>query len=304
MLRDEVGALVAAGGLDHVPLALSVRAPAGDVDWVQHAALGERFYAASLSKQVTGAAVAVLVQRGLLDVDAPIGAFLPDLPAWRDIVTPRHLLHHLGGLPEPDSLAGPGHWTSAVAMQRLRESPDLVSVPGTAYRYSNAGYICLAGVVEQVSGQLFAGFVRQSLFAPLGLLDLDFTDTPTFPQLAGMGPALPLSLGDGGIWTTASAFAGWLDHQNRDTLGLAALVQQAGRLADGTPTDYGWGIGIRAFRGHPYFIHGGGWPGATAKAVRCPELGIAVAALAAGDSTDQLGELVDRVLELAADAAD
>jgi CubicO group peptidase (beta-lactamase class C family) len=288
---------VAAAGLEGTTVAVSVRSPGSEIDWLQDCAVGDRLYAASLSKQVTAAAVAVLVRRGMLDVDAPIGSFLLDLPSWRNQVTSRHLLHHLGGMLEPDCMAGPGHWTSLLALQRLQESPDLVTAPGTVYRYSNAGYICLEAIVERVSRQSFGNFVRTELFDPLGLADLDFTAAPDFPQLAGMGDILPLSLGDGGIWTTSAAFADWLDHQNRDTLGLEALVLQPGRLSDRTLTDYGWGIGLRELRGHPLLIHGGRWPGATAKAVRCPALGLSVAAFSTSSDPNSINVLVDKVLE-------
>jgi hypothetical protein len=124
---------VAAAGLESQTVAVSVRSPGGGIDWLQDCAVGDRLYAASLSKQVTAAAIAVLVRRGILDVDAPIGSFLLDLPSWRNQVTSRHLLHHLGGLLEPDCMAGPGHWTSPLALQRLQESPDLVTAPGTGF---------------------------------------------------------------------------------------------------------------------------------------------------------------------------
>ena len=43
-------------------------------------------YAGSLAKQITGACAAILAQRGVLDPDAPIGEWLPELPAWRERV--------------------------------------------------------------------------------------------------------------------------------------------------------------------------------------------------------------------------
>jgi CubicO group peptidase (beta-lactamase class C family) len=299
MLSD-IETLVASAGLARVPLALSVRARDRSLDWGQGVwpdgrpvAVADRFYGASLAKQVTGAAIALLARRGDLDIDRPIGDVLLDLPAWRREVTSRHLLHHLGGLPEMDELGGPGHRTSARVLTALAGSPNLVSVPGAAFRYSNAGYICLATIVERVSGMSFDLFARRDLFDPLALTDIDVDATPSCPQLAGMGDVLPLSFGDGGLWTSAPAFADWLDHQNRDALGIASLVQQPGRLNDGTPTDYGWGIGLRKLAGHDLFIHGGGWPGAYSKAVRSPSLGLSIVALAATDTQAGVIALVD-----------
>lgn len=304
MRDDEVPELVAAHGLADAPLALSVRSPTGDLDWVQGTwaagtpvAARDRFYGASLAKQVTGAAVAVLVQRGLLDVDAPIGAIFRELPDWLGQVTPRHLLHHLGGLPEVVRESAGEQWTNAKVLELLLRETGLRSPPGTVFRYSNVGYICLVGVIERVSGASLASFVRESLFDPPGLGDLDFTTAPDFPQLTGMGEILPLTQGSGGIWTSAAAFANWLDHLNRDTLGVATLVQQPGHLADGTLNDYGWGIGLRKLGAHDLFIHAGGWPGAYSKSTRCPALGLSIVGLAATDADAGVIALVNAVTD-------
>src|SRR5262245_56962981 len=56
----------------------------------------DRFYGASLAKQITGATVAVLVRQAGLDPDFAVGRII-ELPAWGADVTIRHLLHHLGG---------------------------------------------------------------------------------------------------------------------------------------------------------------------------------------------------------------
>jgi CubicO group peptidase (beta-lactamase class C family) len=295
--ESEVAALVGAAGLTDAPLALSIRSRGERLDWVQNAAASEPFYGASLAKQVTGAAVALLVQRNLLDVDAPIGATLSELPAWGHEVTARHLLHHLGGIPQVDRPAAPGRWTNEAVMAQLRRSPALEAQPGVGFRYSNAGYVCLATIIERITGQRLADFARRNLFEPLGLRGIAFTDSPGYSQLAGMGDVLPQTLGGGGLWTTAAAFADWLDHQNRDTLGLAALMQQPGRLTDGTPTDYGWGIGLRRFGPHPLYIHAGGWPGAYSKGVRCPALQLSIIALTATDKDTPVLELVNAALE-------
>lgn len=112
-----------------------------------------------------------------------------------------------------------------------------------------------------------------------------------------MGDQLPLSVGDGGLWTTAEGFALWLDSQNRDALGTASLVEQPGVLSDGTRTDYGWGIGLRAYKGAPMFVHGGGWQGASARAIRIPHLRLSLAVFTTGNSPNALDGFVTAVLE-------
>lgn len=138
-----------------------------------------------------------------------------------------------------------------------------------------------------------AEFAATRLFEPLQLDGIGFaTDITALPQTALLGPHLPLTHGGLGLWATARTFVQWLDHQNRDTLGIAALVTTPGRLNDGTPVDYGWGLGLRQHRGRPLLIHGGEWMGAQAKAVRSPELGVAFACLVAGTDAERLNDLV------------
>lgn len=263
----------------------------------------DRFYAASLAKQVTGTAAALLVQDGQLDPDAPIARYLDDLPGWARPITARHLAHHTAGLPEAGiaEAAVQNDWTEDAALAYLAGLAALPYAPGTAYRYANLGYILLARLVSTISGRGFPEFVSDRLDLPDGM---GFTDRiARFSQSASLGPRLPLTTGDGGLWTTGGAFAYWLAAQNADRQRLASLVTEPAQLIDGTPVPYGWGLGLRSFRDKPLFIHGGEWPGAVAKAVRCPSLGIAVVALASGPSVEAVSALVDTVLGQLADDA-
>lgn len=307
LTRRELAGLAQNVGLGTLPLAVAALGPSGLVDhvqgfWADGQPVGpaDLFYGASLTKQLTGAVIALLSQQGLLDVDAPLGRHLPDLPSWRDAVTLRQLLHHTAGLPGAASIQpGDAHWTNARALAHLRQLAALPHPPGSAENYSNLGYVCLATVAEAVSGRSFGSCVATSLAKPLGIADFDVWEgerPPPHRHLLHMGPGLPLSTGDGGLWTTARAFVAWLDSQNRDALGIADLVQQPGRLTGGQPISYGWGIGLRSFRGHDMFIHGGGWRGASAKALRCPALGLSVVVLSAADSSAAVNALAERAL--------
>lgn len=259
----------------------------------------DRFYGASLAKQFTGAAVAILVHDGRLDPDQPVARYLSDLPLWAADITPRQLAHHIAGLPAGGVLEAqaPGDWTEDFVSAALAALPGLATPPAVGYAYSNLGYILLARLVERISGEPFAAFVNARLLAPLGIEGMGFArDITAYPQVAHMGHCLPLTQGDGGLWSTSRSFALWLHRQNQDALGLADIVEAPGQLANGMNTPYGWGLGLRSHRDHRLLIHGGEWTGTVAKAVRCPALGIAVIAMAANCPFQTLDHLVEMAL--------
>ena len=260
----------------------------------------DRFYVASLAKQVTGAALALLVCDGVVDPGRPVSDYVGGLPHWSGAITPRQLAHHTSGLPPAGELeAGlSGDWTDAFVFDALSELPELSSPPDATYSYSNAGYVLLAQIIAAASGMPLAELASRRLFEPLGLRDIGYLSILAGqPHLPLLGPSLPLSHGDGGLWSTARSFAQWLQQQNRDTLGIAQLTTAPGELNDGTPVDYGWGLGLRQHRGRPLLIHGGERQGAAANAVRSPELDLAVVGMAAGVEFETLNRLVGEVLE-------
>ena len=127
---------------------------------------------ASMTKQFTAAAVLALVDEGRLSLDDPLHKWLPSLPPAAAAVTIRELLTHTSGLLDYEDLI-PSATTQQVHdadVLRLLESQNRTYfVPGTSYRYSNTGYALLALIVAQASGRDFATFLRERLFAPLGM---------------------------------------------------------------------------------------------------------------------------------------
>lgn len=306
---DELARLVDQSALvPEAPLVIAVCNGAGQVQEVARGSWPDgrlvrptdRFYAASLAKQVTGAAAAILVREGRFDPDVPVAHYLPDLPGWADDITARHLAHHTAGLPAAGEVEpADDDWTDAFVLAALQRIPELDPRPGTAYLYSNLGYFLLAQIIARVVGGAFSHFTTTRLFEPLGLGGMGFVegDLGNFPQTSLMGPSQPLTMGDGGLWATAGSFSKWLHHQNRDTLGVADLVAMPGKLLNGDLVDYGWGLGLRLRNEQPLFIHGGEWTGCTAKAVRSPSTGIAITAMSSGASIGELTALIEAALE-------
>jgi CubicO group peptidase (beta-lactamase class C family) len=139
------------------------------------------FHWASVTKTLTAIAVLQLRDRGLLSLDDPVTRWVPELrrvydsAGGADRITLRMLLSHTSGLQDPTwpwtrgeswEPFEPTDWSQLVAMmpyQRLRFAP------GTAYGYSNPGYLYLARVIEQVSGDPWAVYVQKNIWMPLGL---------------------------------------------------------------------------------------------------------------------------------------
>lgn len=260
-------------------------------------------YAASLSKQVTAALVALVMRQGGLAVDEPLSRRLPELPAWAHAVRLRHLLHHVGGLPADDLVdrALTGDRTTAGVLAALRFLPEPARPPGTAYEYSNAGYVCLAEAVRRAAGVDLPALADDLLFRPRGLAGTRFWDGPE-PAPPGAEPlpplsGAPLSLGDGGLWSTAADLLSWADALNDGGFG-AGLLQAPGRLDDGTMLDYAWGMGVRQRHGLTVYRHGGGWPGVRTLLARVPDRGLSVVVIALDDDTDRTALLTDSLLDL------
>ncbi len=150
------------------------------------------FRIASVSKSVTGIAVAKLIDDGLLSKDAIVfgssgiltGARYDTLadPRMTDI-TVGDLLHHVAGLGNLGSGRDPVFAdleVEAAAGFGLPHSPEdkieyyiksrfLNSNPGDVYVYSNLGYLILGRVVEAVTGMSYADYCETALFEPLGI---------------------------------------------------------------------------------------------------------------------------------------
>ncbi|MEC5181437.1 serine hydrolase domain-containing protein [Arthrobacter sp. CG_A4] len=140
------------------------------------------FRIASCTKSFTAAAVLILRDRGMLDLDSGVAEHLPYLRLLgpgEDMssgpLTLRMLLTMSGGLPADDPWADRLESMSFAGLQALLGAGvRLVRTPGTAYEYSNLGYAMLGAVISAVSGREYTDFVRAELLAPLGLRSTGF----------------------------------------------------------------------------------------------------------------------------------
>ncbi len=134
------------------------------------------FDAASLTKVVATTAMAmILYERGLLDLEAPVTAIVPEFAAAdarRPDVTLRMLLAHSSGLPAYEKL-----FLRASAREellRLAFGTPLAGAPGARAEYSDIGFIILSVALERLADEGLDLFCQREIFGPLGMTRTTF----------------------------------------------------------------------------------------------------------------------------------
>jgi CubicO group peptidase (beta-lactamase class C family) len=243
------------------------------------------FNLAAVSKQFTAMGIMILAERGKLKYDDSIVNYLPELD-YKDI-TIRHLLNHTSGLVEYVKLFETYEWgTSKIAdnndviefFEKYKPKPRFKA--GSAYRYSNTGYVLLACIIERVSGQSFEVFLKQNIFDPLGMRHSFAYNLKMkkCPQQRAMGYAIARTriehydlifldgiMGDGNVYCSADDLFKWDQALYTEKLvkkSTLALAFTPGRLNDGRFTHYGFGWIISTDR--KIMKHPGAWRGFSA----------------------------------------
>ncbi len=150
----------------------------------------------SVSKLFTAIGVMQLVERGQLNLDAPIGTILPDFHPPNPFGTPitlRELMSHRAGLVRepPDGNSFEARPPSLADVVRSLNRTALVYAPGTRTKYSNAGATVAGYALAQKAGEPFAGYIERHVLRPMGLQASGFEPAP---ELAG-------GLAKGLMWT-------------------------------------------------------------------------------------------------------
>ena len=135
----------------------------------EHIAAPDTFFrVASITKTATAMLAMRMADEGLLDPDAPAGAYFRDASAASALegITLRHLLSHTSGLLDPPDLE--------TAMTAGKPFPDLVPsarrvAPGQAFHYSNLGFGLIGCIMEAVLDKPVGEVFRDRLFTPLGM---------------------------------------------------------------------------------------------------------------------------------------
>jgi CubicO group peptidase (beta-lactamase class C family) len=214
------------------------------------------FNIASMSKQLTAAAIGLLIADGKLAEDDEIHRHLPELPDYGVPIRVAHLLEHTSGIRNHMALAAfqPGRHlpTHEEALSLVFRQSALNFVPGTRHQYESANYVLLAEIVERVSGRPFGEFLEQRIFEPLGMTHSG-SSSPTLARAYAeqadgsfaLGEAVNTARGSSGVLTTLSDFALWMANYDHGKVGGAALRQRmlsTSTLPDGTPLGYRYGL--------------------------------------------------------------
>jgi CubicO group peptidase (beta-lactamase class C family) len=134
------------------------------------------FDLASVSKVVATTTTAMLLwQRGLLDLEMPVGEMIREFAAEdarRKQVTVRMLLAHSSGLPAYERLFERASTRDELLDAAMRT--PLTADPGTRAEYSDIGFIVLGVALERLAGETLEQFCQREIFGPLGMADTCF----------------------------------------------------------------------------------------------------------------------------------
>ena len=271
-----------------------------------------KFRLGSITKQFTAASILLLEERGKLNIDDPVRKYMPDAPAAWDKVTIYNLLTHTSGIPSftgfPDySETEPFAVTPKNLVARFRNKP-LEFDPGSKWSYSNSGYALLGYLIETISGETYADFVKKNIFSPLGMKDSGYDSntavikhrasgyvpTPTGTENAGfIHMSVPFSAG--ALYSTTEDLLKW----ERGLFG-GKLVSAASLKKMTTPfkQGYAFGVGVATIDGKTQIAHSGGIEGFNTFLSYSPDDQTTVAVLGNlnGQSPDEIGALLVKLV--------
>ena len=286
---------------------------------------GTRFALASLSKPFTAAAVLSCVRDGLVATGDRVTDLLPASRRPRTMpeqVTLHHLLTHSSGIgdyaEEDEELPGYvddyGSLWHDLPTYRMERPDDFlplyadaapVAEPGAEFHYSNAGYVLLGAVLEEVTGRPVVDVVTERVLTPAGMEDSGyFRLDDAVPDLAlGYLPSGRSNIystpviggGDGGAFATARD----LDRFFRSIATASLLGDELTGLmrTRHLPVDDRVAMGYGLFLSETAFSHGGGDPGVETGARHYPAPDLSMVVLCNEEGTlDGAWDLVQAAL--------
>lgn len=274
-----------------------------------------RYY--SLSKSITGMALAKLVSENKLDISKPVTDYISNLPDSYKRVTIVQLIGHTAGVRHYNK----GEWMK-ISASNCKSAKEALNVfindplefePGTKSQYSSFGYVLLSALVEEVSGQLYYDFVQSELLHPLGIRDIapdqsgdalqnqvscyDKWDRKKLKAKESPSVNNTCKFGGGGLVGTAPALVKLhlamlngkiVEGQYRDQY-YNSITNNAGESVS-----YAFGIGVGEKDGMKYHSHSGSAVGANCVLIIYPSSNLVVVVLGNLDS-DAMNSMVGKI---------
>ena len=275
----------------------------------------------SSSKQFTCLAVMLLAEDELLDIDAPLDRYLPDLPGFPLAPSARQLMNHSGGYrchldaagaANGDRMLPPG-W----AMRSILRQSGASFAPGQGQTYCNAGYHLLSVLVDRIAGVPFETFLKTRVLEPLGMLDTEAapSDMRIVPGIATLHVPLPDGgwrrgifgteeiRGEGSLVSTVDDLLRWLAHlRGPKIVGSEESWRQMldpPTLPGGERSIYALGLNRHEYRGVEVIHHAGAVIGGSAQVLTVPGHALDVVILSNGgrlSPVDAAYRIVDALL--------
>ncbi len=256
------------------------------------------FELASVSKQFTGFAIAMLIDRGVLSIDDDIRKYLPEVPDFGKKITIGHLLNHTSGLRDWDAVFAlrgvefKDGLNNAQILQMVSRQKELNFPPGDQQQYCNTGYNLLAEIIARSTGQSLAQWTQENMFKPLGMHDTGFNQdyyaviknkamsyegrVPATTLVSGNSAAVA---GSSSVFSSIDDLVKWVLNLESGQVGgesLKKLLRTRGKLNNGEPLDYAFGNIYSLRKNIPVVSHLGLAAGYRTSIARFPDQSISV----------------------------
>ena len=295
------------------------------------------FHLASLSKQFTGAAIALLILGHKIALTDPVSKYIPEVAKYGDGLRIEHLVYMTSGLHEytdlPRTSGDPWmtfyYFTRDEAIATALRPDHLEFVPGTQWAYRNINYMLLTKIVEVVSGESFSAFMKERIFTPLGMLHTEIDDDTTeiiphratgyapgadprvIKELAAVGVAIKPGdgwvrlvrvsphFGGSGVFTTLDDLLAWDNNWYTQKLAGQEFTDLMNRRQkfEYDKDNDAFGLVWRTRYGHPMLDYSGGDTDTSTYMARFPDQHVTVICLSNMPLGDAEGK-ADAVLDL------
>ena len=288
--RQFMGSVLVARGSQ---VLLSKGYGSANLEWEVPNSPNTKFRLGSITKQFTAASILALEERSKLNINDPVKKYVPDAPPTWEKITIFHVLTHTSGIPSFTSFVDypklePFPTTAEQLVARFRDKP-LEFQSGEKWNYSNSGYVLLTYLIEKISGTSYEQFVRENIFAPLGMQDSGYDSNSAMIPHRASGYTrnndkfenagfihMSVPQGAGALYSTTEDLLKW-----EQGLFGGKVLQAASLEKMTTPfkNNYAFGLQVDTVGGHKIMDHGGGIEGFNTELAYYPDDKLIVAVL-------------------------